>query len=194
MHGSPKKKPHQPAKRKNKNQQNLAEKNAENELQEQNKETINKTLDIIWSENPNTWTEIITKLHDSPENNQGKQEITKNIKLMINAQRIQTNQRKGRPEIAPIPAQGRNKENAEIASSHKYMNRAIDEAIKRTPNINNGYDYSKIEKQITNTDAGKKRESEIRKMLIATLIIRDQNGISEYERENGAITKTKSNN
>ena len=74
------------------------------------------------------------------------------------------------------------------------MNRAIDEAIKRTPNINNGYDYSKIEKQITNTDAGKKRESEIRNMLIATLIIREQNGISEYERENGAITKIKSNN
>ena len=74
------------------------------------------------------------------------------------------------------------------------MNRAIGEAIKRTPNINNGYDYSKIEKQITNTDAGKKRESEIRNMLIATLIIREQNGISEYERENGAITKIKCNN
>ena len=64
-----------------KNQRNLAEKNAENELQKQNKETINKTLDIIWNENPNTWTEIITKLHDTAGNNQNKQEITKTIKL-----------------------------------------------------------------------------------------------------------------
>ena len=137
---------------------------------------------------------MITKLYDSPDNKQSRQEIINTLKLMINAQRIQTNQKKGNPEIAPIPAQERNKENAEITSSYKYMNRAIDEAIKRTPNINNGYDYNKIEKQITKAAAGKKKESEIRKMLIETLIIREQNGISEYERENGTITKIKYNN
>ena len=69
------------------------------------------------------------------------------------------------------------------------MNRAIEEAIKRTPRRNNGYEYSKIEKLIINAKCTKDSENEIKRKIIETLLIREQNGISKNEKENGEIIR-----